>query len=476
MEAQPSRKKKFIRDIGVYAVGNIGSKLITFLLVPFYTHYITDPSRFGYYDLCLTAIFILSPILVFQLNDGGFRFLINTSGDGPERTRIITFVYKTLLRNGFVALLLGVVAMFCLSLMYLPYIVAYMIVMSYYDVTVQLVRGLGDNKLYVSAGILTAFLVALFSVLFLALFGMGIDGIFLANILARGLSMVMIEVQSHLLRRYLRLSEPTGRVGREILRYSLPILPGILCWYLISSGNKFLIEHNLGLTENGLYAVAFKFSTILQTLAWIFYQAWQENAIRQYDTPDRDRFFSQVFNNYTYLLSGLVMIFPFLLRWNYFWLTGPEYQDSAQYLYLLAVCAMLYSMASFFDLGYQCSKQTHRAILPFVLAAAVSVVFNLTLIGPFGIYGIIIANLLSYMVLLVYRAVDTRKYFSITVEPSSGRALALVVCGTVVYQLLPGGADVLCVLALCVLFIIFAPASFRQAVTAPLHRSRTSHN
>ena len=31
--AQQNRGKKFVRDLGIYAVGNLGSKLITFLLV-----------------------------------------------------------------------------------------------------------------------------------------------------------------------------------------------------------------------------------------------------------------------------------------------------------------------------------------------------------------------------------------------------------------------------------------------------------
>ena len=29
-----SRSSKFVKDIGIYAIGNIGSKIITFLMVP----------------------------------------------------------------------------------------------------------------------------------------------------------------------------------------------------------------------------------------------------------------------------------------------------------------------------------------------------------------------------------------------------------------------------------------------------------
>ena len=50
-----SRSSKFLKDIGIYAIGNIGSKIITFMMVPMYTYFVHDTSDFGYYDLCLTV-------------------------------------------------------------------------------------------------------------------------------------------------------------------------------------------------------------------------------------------------------------------------------------------------------------------------------------------------------------------------------------------------------------------------------------
>ena len=43
-----NRGSKFLKDVGVYAIGNIGSKLITFLMVPLYTYFVHDTSDFGY--------------------------------------------------------------------------------------------------------------------------------------------------------------------------------------------------------------------------------------------------------------------------------------------------------------------------------------------------------------------------------------------------------------------------------------------
>ena len=68
-----NRSRKFINDIFIYAIGNLGSKLITFLLVPLYTYFIA-PDDFGYYDIALNISFLGIGVLSFQLRDGVFRF------------------------------------------------------------------------------------------------------------------------------------------------------------------------------------------------------------------------------------------------------------------------------------------------------------------------------------------------------------------------------------------------------------------
>ncbi|MEG2243548.1 MAG: hypothetical protein RSC87_08765, partial [Muribaculaceae bacterium] len=143
MSVQPTtgRSGKLLKDIGIYAIGNLGSKLVTFLLVPLYTFYIR-PAEYGYYDICLTAIFILIPFLSLQLRDGGFRFLIDTD-DTSRKQSIVTFVYKTLFRNSIVCIFIGVFVYMFTSVQYLWLLVELLIVMSIYEVVIQIIRGLG---------------------------------------------------------------------------------------------------------------------------------------------------------------------------------------------------------------------------------------------------------------------------------------------------------------------------------------------
>ena len=412
-----------MRDIGVYAIGNIGSKLITFLMVPLYTYFVHDTGDFGYYDVCLTVCLLLLPFFTLQLRDGAFRFLLDCD-DETQRRRIVSFVARTMASSLVITLLVAIVLALFTDIQHLGYAVGLLIAMSLQEVYSQVFRGLGNNRAFVMVGILSALGIGVFSVIFVAYLHWGIRGIFLANIIARLLALVLVEAKVRLITCHTSWNIRIGKVGRDIIRYTLPLLPGSLCWWLTGSSDRLFVTHFLGLDVNGVYAVAIRFTGIINTLAIIFYQAWQETAILQYHSPDRDRFFSRMFNSYIFLLGIILVGYVFLLKVNYGWLVAPQYHQSLNYIYPLGLSAVLFALSAFFDMGYQCAKDTSRTLPAIVLSAVINVILNFLLIKPLGVYGVILTQVITYTVLFTYRWHDMRRYF---VLKSSSRSLVPVI-------------------------------------------------
>lgn len=412
-----------MRDIGVYAIGNIGSKLITFLMVPLYTYFVHDTGDFGYYDVCLTVCLLLLPFFTLQLRDGAFRFLLDCD-DETQRRRIVSFVARTMASSLLITLLVATVLALFTDIQHLGYAVGLLIAMSLQEVYSQVFRGLGNNRAFVMVGILSALGIGVFSVIFVAYLHWGIRGIFLANIIARLLALMLVEAKVRLITRHTSWNIRIGKVGRDIIRYTLPLLPGSLCWWLTGSSDRLFVTHFLGLDVNGVYAVAIRFTGIINTLAIIFYQAWQETAILQYHSPDRDRFFSRMFNSYIFLLGIILVGYVFLLKVNYGWLVAPQYHQSLNYIYPLGLSAVLFALSAFFDMGYQCAKDTSRTLPAIVLSAVINVILNFMLIKPLGVYGVILTQVITYTVLFTYRWHDMRRYF---VLKSTSRSLVPVI-------------------------------------------------
>lgn len=425
-----NRGSKFMKDIGVYAIGNIGSKLITFLMVPMYTYFVHDTSDFGYYDICLAVCLLLIPFVTLQLRDGAFRFLLDCDSD-TQRKRIVTFVSRTMVSTMSLTLVIaGAMALFT-NIQYLGYAVGLLIAMSLQEVYSQVFRGLGNNRAFVAVGILSALGIGVFSILFVAGLGWSIKGIFLANIIARILALIVVEARVRLITCHTSWKIDSRQVAHDIIRYTLPLLPGSLCWWLTGSSDRLFISHFLGLDVNGVYAVAIRFTGIIYTLAIIFYQAWQETAILQYNSPDRDSFFSKMFNSYIFLLAGILVGYVFMLKVNYGWLVASEYRESLNFIYPLGLSAVIFAIAAFFDMGYQCAKDTKRTLPAIVLAAIVNVALNFTLIKPLGVYGVILTLLVTYLVLVIYRWHDMRRYFVLKINRRTLVPIAIILLSAI---------------------------------------------
>ena len=459
---QQSRGKKFVKDFGIYAIGNIGSKLITFLMIPLYTFFVEKPSDYGYFDLCLEFCLLLVPIVTLQLRDGAFRFLLDTK-DTTHRTRIVSFVYRSIIYNALITVAIALILSLFFSIRYIEYVVALLITISFYEVLAQITRGLGNNKAFISVGLIASFGIGLFSLIFVAGFNMGIKGIFIANILARLVSIAIVETWMKTFSRFFRLKANVKTVTREILKYSIPLIPVTLCGLLPPLSDRLFLKHYWGLEEAGIYAIAARLASIINILSVIFYQTWQENSIQQYNSPDRDSFFSKIFNMYIYVLAIVLIGYIFTIKTCFTWLVAPNYQESLIYLYPIGLSWIIIAISNYFYLPYQCAKDTKSVIPSVFILASVNLLLNYLLVPVWGIFGVIATSITAYMIVTAYLWIDTRKYFTLHFSPRSLIPLAIIVFSTIPFYYNPNHfADILYIIVATTIIVIAMPKGFKK--------------
>lgn len=426
-----SREKDFLVNIMIYGIGSIGAKLIAFLMVPLYTYYVS-PEDFGTYDVYLGLIFLIIPILTFDFRDGSFRLLLEDENTEYWKS-VITNTYRIIGRNILIATIIYILLLLFYPFKYALEAYGMLIVFSIYEVHTQILRGINKNQYYVFAGVLSTFLTGVLSILLVVWYKQGVEGIFISNIISRILVLGWIELKIPLFRKFIVKGMKYSEVRRALLHYSLPLLPNVICWWVLSTADRFIIMHYLGSEANGIYAVANKLSLILGTFAMIIYQAWQDTAIRQYHTADRDSFFSHIFNLYTFYLGILLVVCAIGLKILLPWIVDTNYQDSFYYIYPCFVTVFFYALSSFLDLGYQCSKQTKKMMPSILLATILNLTLNLIFVQYWGLQGVIIASIISYTFLFVYRIFDTKQFFRIAWEVPAFIAFILLFAACIVY-------------------------------------------
>ncbi|HGF7677259.1 TPA: lipopolysaccharide biosynthesis protein [Enterococcus faecium] len=173
------KNKRLINNSIIFTIGNLGSKLITFIMLPFYTARLSE-SGYGIADLITTTVSLLIPIVSLSIFDAVLRFNMEEKYDSKK-------VISNALGVTFVS---SMVLLICLPLMYLFhinygfYIVLILIGQIIQSLFSQYAKSMNHTETYAKNGILLSFLTASLNILFMYVFKFGVEGYLLSTVLA----------------------------------------------------------------------------------------------------------------------------------------------------------------------------------------------------------------------------------------------------------------------------------------------------
>ena len=460
---QQSRKKKFIKDFGIYAIGNVGSRLITFLMYPLYSYYVEDTGDFGVWDYCLQLCMFLTPVVTLQLRDGAFRFLLDNN-DAEHRTRVISYVYRTLILSTSTTILLALLISCFHPFPFLWHTVGLLVIMSFYEVIAQVIRGLGNNKAFVAVGLLASLGISVFSVIFVVFLEMGVVGIFFANILARIVSIAIVESRMKTIIRFFRIKVDVKTLSKDILKFSVPLIPVTMSGFLPPLLDRTFIIKFLGEDMVGIYSMSLKMAGVIQLLSMVFYKTWQENAIQQYNSNDRDNFFSKVFNIYVFILALLLIGYIFTLKICYQFI-GPNYQSGMGYLMPIGTAWVIIAISNYFYIPYQCAKDTKSALPSIIILVVTNLILNFILVPILGVYGVITTSITGYSLVTFYLWFNTKKFFNLHIYKNTIVPVILIVLSFIPFYLNPNHfADAAYMVAALIVIVIAMPKEIKQSI------------
>ncbi|MEY2194025.1 lipopolysaccharide biosynthesis protein [Neobacillus sp. BF23-41] len=411
-----NRESKLLRNTLIYAFGNISSKMIGFLLLPLYTTYLTV-SEFGIWDIVTTTVLFLMPIIIFQLNDGIYRHILEENHHGKIQI-VISTAMIVVLRN-ILVFTLGYLLLFLFIDFKYEWLVIFQIcIMSVYEVFLQIIRGLKKNQTYAFVGIINSIAILVLNFIFLKMFHLGLSSLFISNILAMLISIIYIQYKINII-QYIDINFYDTKLRKELVNYSVPLIPNVISWWVMNLSDRYFIGLYLGTEANGLYAIANKLPTIMFLANSIFYLAWQESAIMNFNSNDRDKYYSRMFNRYmTFLISFSIVLLSFT-KIAFTLLIDIKYDAALQYVPLLYLGTIFSAFSSFYGTGYHSAKDTRGAFTTSVYAAITNGAINLILIPIIGLQGASISTMLAFLVMWLLRIKQTKKYFNITIEIKS---------------------------------------------------------
>lgn len=434
-----SKQKELIKNTLIIGLGKVSTQLISFLLLPLYTFFLS-PNEYGTVDLVITYIALIVPTVTLQLEMSSFRFLVDVREDEAQKKLIVSNVLRLVLPILIIlAVGFGVIA----SLLSIPYatLVALIVVATIFShLFLQFARGFGDNKNFSIASIITGVTTLIVSIWLIAFAGFGAEGMLLSLALANLICAVYLFITLKLW-RYIGLSNNDRALQKKLIAYSLPLVPNGVSWWVINVSDRTIITLLLGAAANGIYAVSNKYAAIFSGIFSIFAMSWTESASLHINSKGRDVFFSQtsnaiirLFGSFGLLLiAGIPLIFSFLV--------SAHYNQSYLYIPILIVAAFFNAIVLLYSAVYVARKMTKQVMNTSLAAAGINIVLTIGLIPFLGLFAAAISTAVAYLAMAIFRHYDLKKYVKITYQKGLFLKIALlyVIAMTLYYLNTPLG-------------------------------------
>lgn len=406
--------KKLLNNSFIFAVGRLGSKLLAFFLVPLYTYYLST-SEYGTVDLVITTVNMLLPIVSASMFDAVLRFIM----DDKKETDSVMMNALNVSVLGFAVALLFYPVLVWLDLIGDSTTVLFMYIILFVQILERIfaeyARAIGEVKKFAINGILITITTGAFNIFFLVYLQIGVPGYFISMILANIIS-IMYLIFSTQAYKHFNLSLIKKPMMKLLLIYSVPLIPNALMWWLINASSRYFIRYFIGVSANGLFAVASRIPSLITIVTQIFMQAWQLSAIEEYESENKSKFYSTVFNylsSFLFIGTSAVIV---ILKPAFGLLFSADYYEAWIVVPFLMLSAVFSSFSGFLGTNYIAAKQTKGVFKTSVYGGIISITLNFALISSLGIVGAGLSSMLSFAAIWILRLYDTKKFIDMKTD------------------------------------------------------------
>ncbi len=402
------RKVNLVKNTALFALGNLGSKLLQIILVPYYTRAMTE-AEFGTADILQAVVALLLPLLSLTVYEAVFRYAMESDYD---KNSVLSVGVAISVIGTVVLCFAGAVITLVYPIEFMWLVILNSVANAFRSLYSQYTRAVGKTALFTLDNVLITVYVLVFNILFISVFDLGITGYMLGYTLANIISSLFLIVNLKGLAR-VKLSLIKSATVNQMLRFSIPLIPNSICWWLSSFASRLMIAFYISESANGLFAAAYKIPSLLSVIVTIFFQAWQISANEEFKKADAPKFYTEIYNQIFALIVTVSSALIILCRPVTTLFLGKDYQTAWVYMPTLLIAMTFFSFAQFLGSIYSANKKTGMAFVTNLLGVVVNLTLSLLLIKPFGVIGCAAATAVSYFVLWVSRVFDTHKIIPI---------------------------------------------------------------
>lgn len=410
-----NRLKYLSKNIALFSVSNFVTKILVFLLVPFYTNVLTT-YEYGIADIIQVTLLLLVPMLTVNIGEAALRFGIEHT---DKRGSILKIGVKYLSKSYLYVLALCAIAFTAINKPDVRwYVVLFLFLYIFntlYEFLILYFQGAESVETIVLGSISCTSLTIAFNLLFLLVIRMGLNGYVFSQILAYAIASLIVLFIGYKKKVFADFVN-NAELEKAMTAYSKPMIAYSTASWVNNAVDRYFVLYLCGAAVNGVYGVAYKIPAILMVFQRIFAQAWQMSATKAHKDTDSDEFYTNMYKTYNGMMmlmcAGIILIVKplsaFLFRKDFYeaWKLVPP-------LLISVVFGALTGFLGSICLAHKDSKSMGIAT---GIGASVNVILNAILIPQFSAMGASIATGISYFTMSTFAALFVKKHVKLSVN------------------------------------------------------------
>jgi O-antigen/teichoic acid export membrane protein len=442
--------KKLIKHMSIYGLGGILTKSINFLLLPLYTR-VLAPADYGALELVYMVGYIIAILYGLMIGSGYIRFYFDGQDEKKRQIYFGSSFWFTFVNSIIFALLSFVfaedIARFIFKFdngsLFIKLISVATAINAHKQILYNHLQVKERSSLYISINVISVVLTLALTIFFVAYLKWGVEGVLYAQVY--GFSAELVILLAILFRRSIFLFSLSAI--KEMLLYSIPLIPIQIAVFFINLSDRFFLQSYRSLDEVGLYALGYKFASILPLFAIQPLRAFTPYIFSLIHTPDVCKKTLADFTRY-YLAGLLFLVLAISLysREVIVIMSVKSFYTSWTVVFMLCISFVFYGVLNISSYAIEIVKKNWISGFFWVLAAIISVSLNFFLVPLLGMYGSALSSMISYLTILAcyFIAVsivypvpfDYKKMIFITLLASCIYALSLFIPNNILLSLI----------------------------------------
>jgi len=412
-------KKKFISDVAYYGIGRIVFRATALITLPIMTRTIS-PELYGVWTQIFITISLLIPFVTLGFQMTVVRFL-----SGLKDNEISQKFHLMLFLVG----ISGTILIIILSIFYIPIsrilfgtsqyssfiplLVFELISEALFSLLIAFLRSQKKIKTLANFEIIrTIYRVSAIIIILLVAMG-GIYEILLAFIIGETF-LSLIGYYFFIFKKYAFAFSFHGI--KEIICFSIPLIPNSALLWIIHASDKFFIVHLLDLSQAGIYSVAYTISNIIAMiftpLGFVLYPA-----LSHFYNIGETRYLKSIFmksiSYYIFIsipaIAGITILSNSIIQ---IFATSSYSVGKAVFLWV-CLGIFMYGIFQFYAYLIHMTKKTYINTFIDGTAALLNLFLNALLIPYMGITGAALATFISYFILGILEIFYVCRHFQI---------------------------------------------------------------